>query len=207
MQHLDSNNILTDAQHGFRKRRSCTTQLLQVVEDLASSIDNKGQTDVIMLDLSKEFDKVPHHRLMYKVEFYGIRDSLHQWLADFLSNRTQQVVLDGSKSSSAPVLSGVPQGSVVGPLLFLLYMNDLPDYVTHGSSVRLFADDCALYHTIRSQEDADQLQQDLDALQRWEDDWAMAFHPSKCQVLHVTKKRNHLSHSYYIHGQQLETLP
>nr|XP_054765722.1 uncharacterized protein LOC129272629 [Lytechinus pictus] len=116
----------------------------------------------------------------------------------------QRVVIDGATSEPATVLSGVPQGSVVGPLLFLLYINDLPEYVTNGSSVRLFADDCALYHPIRSREDAEDLQHDLDALQQWERDWGMTFHPGKCQVLHITRKKNFPHNRYFIHGQGLE---
>nr|XP_054757211.1 cylicin-1-like [Lytechinus pictus] len=185
MKHLDLHHTLSDAQHGFRKRRSCVTQLVKFVDDLASTIDRRGQTDAILLDFSKAFDKVPHQRLLYKVGYYGIRDEVHLWLADFLSQRSQRVVIDGATSEPATVLSGVPQGSVVGPLLFLLYINDLPEYVTNGSSVRLFADDCALYHPISSREDAEDLQHDLDALQQWERDLGMTFHPGKCQVASI----------------------
>ena len=146
--HLALDSILADCQHGFRSQRSCETQLVQFVHDIISNLDgaaNRGhkQTDLIIMDFAKAFDKVPHRRLLHKLEYYGIRGSTHKWINSWLSGRTQQVVLDGQASDPVPVLSGVPQGSVLGPVLFLLFINDLPDNIR--SSVRLFADDCVLY--------------------------------------------------------------
>ena len=206
MRHLDMHKILHDAQHGFRKRRSCESQLILTVQDLAKNIDNRGQTDLILLDFSKAFDKVPHKRLLYKINYYGVRNSTLWWIGDFLGGRTQQVLLEGVTSSTAPVQSGVPQGSVLGPLLFLLFINDLPDAVSEGSAVRLFADDCALYRDIKSAADAIQLQEDLNNLQKWEADWLMEFHPKKCQVLNITNKRNVITHPYSIHGHTLDVV-
>ena len=204
MKHLEEHQILTDAQHGFRKHRSCETQLVITIQDIAKTVDDKGQTDVVLLDFSKAFDKVPHKRLMHKLHHYGIRGSVHKWISDFLHEREQHVVLDGGKSTKAPVQSGVPQGSVLGPTLFLLYINDLPNYLANNSSVRLFADDCVLYRTINDREDAKLLQEDLEALQEWEKDWLMEFHPQKCQILHITNKRQALRQPYNIHGHILE---
>ena len=117
-------------------------------------------------------------------------------------SRTQAVVLDAESSSDVPVISCVPQGSFLGPLLFLLYINDLPQ--TIQSEVRLFADDTAVYLSIGSSDDKDTLQADLDTLQEWERAWDMEFNPSKCQVLHITRSKQPLNTQYSLHGQVLE---
>jgi hypothetical protein len=140
------------------------------------------------------YDKVPPSRLLYKLD---------QWIADFLCDRTQLVLLDNTTSNRVPVQSGVPQGSVLGPLLFLLFINDLPERVSEGTQVRLFADDCALYRKITTPANCQILQRDLDSLQEWEKDWMMSFHPSKCQVLNVTRRRTKIVSPYTIHGHTL----
>ena len=154
--HLALDSILADCQHGFRSQRSCETQLVQFVHDIISNLDgavNRGhkQTDLIIMDFAKAFDKVPHRRLLHKLDYYGIRGSTHKWINSCLSGRTQQIVLDGQASDPVPVLSGVPQGSVLGPVLFLIFINDLPDNIR--SSFRLFADYCVLYRNIHSLQD------------------------------------------------------
>ena len=125
-------------------------------------------------------------------------------IRSFLDNRSQRVVLDGTMSNTSKVTSGVPQGTVLGPLLFLIYINDLPEVVT--SKARLFADDCLLYRTISSEQDAVQLQEDLDTLQQWEDKWLMQFNPEKCEVLRITNKRKPHISTYSIHGKPLESV-
>ena len=202
MRHLDKNDILTDAQHGFRKRRSCETQLLLSSNDFLKSLDSNTQTDAILLDFAKAFDKVAHQRLLLKLQAIGIDGFTLRWIRSFLSQRDQTVVLEGSSSDTKPVTSGVPQGTVLGPLLFLVYINDLPQCVT-SSHTRLFADDCLIYKEIRSQADADKLQVDLDALQEWEQQWMMSFHPQKCQLLRITRKKSPVKASYVIHGHTL----
>ena len=139
------------------------------------------------MDFAKAFDKVPHKRLLYKLDYYGIRGSTHKWITSWLSERFQNVVLDGQNnymegsgcaSDPVPVLPGVPQGSVLGPFLFLIFINDLPENIR--SSVRLFADDCVLYRNIESLMDCQILQDDLNSLAQWETDWQMKFNVAKC---------------------------
>ena len=203
MRHLDLNNILDNAQHGFRKRRSCESQLLLSANDFLKSLDGSTQTDAILLDFAKAFDKVAHKRLLLKLEAIGITGNTLGWIESFLSHREQTVILEGKSSDTNPVTSGVPQGTVLGPLLFLVYINDMPRCV-HSSNTRLFADDCLIYKEIRTHQDAADLQSDLDALQRWEKQWLMSFHPQKCQLLRITRKRSPVETEYSIHDHILE---
>ena len=203
--HLEKNNLLYDLQHGFRHSRSCETQLLSFIQELASNSDNNTQTDLVIMDFAKAFDKVPHQRLLYKLHFYGIQNETLNWISAFLSNRTQTVVLDGESSDVAPVTSGVPQGTVLGPVLFLVYINDLPEYLK-TSKLRLFADDSIIYKSIKSKEDCDSLQEDLDAAAKWEEDWLMAFHPDKCTVLTASNKKNTIKKDYILHSHTLESV-
>ena len=163
--HLSSNNILINEQHGFRRRFSCETQLISGIHDWAKLINTCSQTDVILLDFSKAFDSVPHQRLLMKLDYYGIRGNMSMWIKAFLSNRSQSVSVNGIQSSSKPVLSGVPQGSVLGPVLFLLYINYISSSVK--SRLRLFADNCILYSEIREVQDCWALQDDLEQLSLW----------------------------------------
>lgn len=204
MDHYDSNHILADQQHGFRARRSCESQLLITVDEVAKSLAHGEQVDIVLLDFSKAFDKVPHQRLLHKLHFYGIRGNTWNWIKDFLAKRTQQVNLEGQSSTRADVISGVPQGTVMGPLLFLTYINDLPEHTS--SDARLFADDCLLYRKINSRADAEQLQKDLKSLEKWEREWQMEFHPQKCTVIHVSRKQRPITNNYLLHGHTLESV-
>ena len=201
MKFCESHNILSDKQHGFRKKRSCESQLILTIQDLAAGLNSKSQIDAILVDFSKAFDKVPHERLAAKLHHYGIRGNTLAWIKSFLANRDRQVILDGAKSSSAPVSSGVPQGTVIGPLLFLVYINDLLSNV--NTTGRLFADDCLLYRTIKTTDDAVSLQNNIDTLQQWEKDWLMSFNPDKCEVIRITKRKKIIDAKYTIHGQVL----
>ena len=187
MKHLDRNQILYDLQHGFPAKRSCETQLTMLIEELHQNLQDGKQTDIILLDFSKAFDKVSHKKLIYKLHGYGIRGKTLRWIKSFLNGRSQSVVLEGDCSEEVPVTSGVPQGSVLGPILFLEYINDLPEKVK--SQVRLFADDTAAYLAINSLADSRHLQDDLDILQVCEVNWNMEFNPGKCQVIRVTRSR------------------
>ena len=177
----------------FGKKRSCETQLIEFVHNIVLNMQESIQNDVVLMDFAKSFDKVAHNRLLYKLSSYGVKGNTFGWIGSFLSGRSQKVVLEG-KSFSVPVLSGIPQGSVLGPVLFLIYINDLPEYVSN-STVRLFADDTLLYLTIHNSSNCDKLQEDLNNLERWESDWQMSFHPQKCEVIHITTKKTPVLHS------------
>ena len=199
--HYERHNILTNHQHGFRAKHSCVSQLITTVHDLLTNHDESVQTDIIVLDFSKAFDKVPHRRLLHKLENYGVRGTTLRWISSFLSGRSQRVVVDGAESQWGSVDSGVPQGSVLGPLLFLTHINDLPEVVQ--SNCRLFADDCLLYRAIKSREDQLKLQQDLDRLQAWAREWGMQFNASKCEVLRSSTSRTPKQCFYTIDNQVL----
>ena len=188
--HLERHNILTDRNHGFRSGYSCETQLITTLHDLFDSYDARKQTDVVILDFSKAFDTVPHNKLLHKLDHYGIRGPIHKWLTNFLTKRKMRVVLEGEASGKATVDSGVPQGTVLGPLFFLCHINDLPEAVK--SKVRLFADDCLLYRKINTPQDHITLQEDLRHLEDWAKKWGMHFNAQKCYILSSKSKSTHM---------------
>ena len=196
-------NKLHNMQHGFIKGKSTCTQLLKFINDVGKSLDSTGQTDILYLDFAKAFDTVPHNLLLYKLRrFYGFGGLLLKWFSSYLSNRYQCVVLPGGQSSWLPVTSGVPQGSILGPLLFLLYINDLPTHVTH-SQIVLFADDTKIYMPINNISDCVKLQEDLNSLMSWSIKWKMLFNISKCKVLTVTQRKNPVIFDYCMDSTHL----
>ena len=183
MKHFEKNKILTNLNHGFRSGYSCESQLLTTAQDLLTSFDKNKQVDIAILDFSKAFDTVPHKKLLHKLHHFGIQGPLHSWLTSFLTRRSMQVVLKGYSSKPTSVDSGVPQGTVLGPLLFLCHIIDLPKAVY--SQVQLFADDCLLYREINDFKDHLTLQKDLRELEKWADMWGMRFNASKCNILSI----------------------
>ena len=165
--------------------RSTTTQLLNYLDKCVEMLANGNVIDAIYFDFAKAFDTVPHRRLLKKLKGYGIDGKILEWIKSFLQNRTQSVKVNGIFSNVASVKSGVPQGSVLGPILFILYINDLPDVIQ--SDVLLFADDTKIFRSIRSAKDAKLLQSDIDALSRWSQDWLINFNLEKCHVLMMGK--------------------
>ena len=149
LEHLTRNKILRDEQHGFREGRSCLSNLLELMEDWTKIIDEGDGIDVAYLDFRKAFDLVSHKHLIYKMSKYGVKDQVLRWVEAFLQNRTQRVVVCGEKSEELCVTSGVPQGSVLGPILFLIFINDLPLGII--SPVSLFADDSKVFSRITSE--------------------------------------------------------
>ena len=170
--------------------------------DLLSSFNSKSQIDVALLDFSKALDTVRHAGLLGKLEHYGIDSKILIWITNFLNNRKQRVVVDGSFSNYVDVESGVPQGTVLGPLLFLLHINYLPSCV--NSKVRLFADHCLLYREIKNNQDQIDMQRDLDALMDWRSTWGMKFNAKKCNIMRVSRSRKPLQHFYNLGNEILQ---
>ena len=135
---------------------------------------------MLILDFSKAFDTVPHQRLLYKMSHYGITSNTLQWVSAWLTKRQQRVCVDGESSRNNPVRSGVPQGTDLGPLCFLIYINDMGNSISRKTTLRLFADDSLLYRSIKTIDDRKQLQEDLTTLTKWAETWQMTFHPAKC---------------------------
>ena len=202
LSHFEGNNVLTNLNHGFRTGFSCETQLAITIDQLSRNFDQNLQTDIIILDFSKAFDTVPHDKLLHKLENYGIRGPLLSWIRSFLCTRLMSVVVEGETSRETTVDSGVPQGTVLGPILFLCHINDLPESVS--SQVRLFADDCLLYRPIRSLKDQITLQKDLLHLETWASNWGMRFNAKKCYLLSM---KNRLSHFYTLNNHILQSVP
>ena len=207
LEHLNSNNILSDKQHGFRQRRSCLTNLLETFDSWTRILENDNGIDVAYLDFRKAFDLVSHQHLLHKMANYGIRGQTLNWIKAFLLNRTQRVVVRGAVSKHFDVTSGVPQGSVLGPVLFLIFINDLPLEVI--SPLSLFADDSKIFTTI-VKDDGNQndgtigceaLQKDLDNTKKWADRWKMEFNVDKCKIMHLG--RVNPRHVYSMDGVEL----
>ena len=180
--HMNINKLYTECQHGFRKHRSCVTQLLEVMEDFTLMLDNRETIDVVYLDYKKAFDSVPHERLLTKLGAYGVTGSILKWIRSFLESRLQRVRVGRSISDPTAVLSGIPQGSILGPILFTIFINDLPELTK--STCKIFADDTKLYESAAN---SATIQEDLYRLQEWCDTWNLYFNTSKCKVLHIGK--------------------
>ena len=191
-------------QHGFMKHKSCTTQLLKVYNFIGSILDKGGQIDILFLDFSKAFDSVSHQLLLYKLRhFYSIEGNTLKWIEDYLSDRTQRVLVEGATSDFKNVTSGVPQGSILGPLLFLLYINDMASVGT-ACTLALFADDSKCFKSIVNLNDCYTLQNDLDKLYNWSRTWKMDFNPTKCKVLSIHRSRNPIIFYYRMNDVVLE---
>ena len=202
MKHLDRLDILDKQQNGFRQKHSCESQLINTIEQISCSVDKKRQVDYLVLDFAKAFDTVPHQRLLYKLHFYGIRNNTLLWIQNWLTARTQRVVVDGNSSDKVKVNSGVPQGTVLGPLMFLIYINDVNEQIS--SEVKLFADDCLLFREIANKNDNAILQKDLNTLVKWSDTWQMSFNIVKCSVLTMSRTEEPNKYKYSMKGSQLE---
>ncbi len=183
---LKSESLLHSSQHGFISGKSCATNLLESLDIITDALDLNLNVVMILLDFAKAFDKVNHSKLIHKLKYFGFDEQICNWIGSFLTNRRQRVVIGETRSRWHQVLSGVSQGSVLGPLLFLLYINDMPSLVSHY--IKLFADDTKLLGVIKSQSDIDRLQNDLNKLVAWSHKWDMCFNEEKCKVLFFEKR-------------------
>lgn len=202
MNFLDSNQFFHSSQHGFRRNFSCETQLALFLHDLHTYLDSNCQTDAIFLDFAKAFDKVPHRRLLLKLSRLGLDPDVLKWIQEFLTNRSQSVLVNNQSSNCLPVSSGVPQGSVLGPLLFLIYINDLPLHVT--CQIRMFADDCVIYQPVTNISDQINLQENLNRIQEWCDHWLMSLNPNKCKLMSFHRRTNPFLFPYSIANTPVE---
>ena len=192
-----SDNI-SDQQHGFVKNKSCLTNLLETMNCIINILESEAPVDLIYLDFSKAFDRVPHFRLLSKLENLGIKGKLLNVIKDFLTNRKFRVSVEGKFSTFKAILSGIPQGSVLGPLLFLVYVNDLPSYMK--SFIKLFADDVKI---IANVQDRSVVDKDLKGLELWGSTWLLDFNYDKCKVLHTDIITNNF-YDYTLNGNYLK---
>ena len=183
------------------RSRSCSSQLLSVLlvlHSIGEALDKNKQTDILYLDFAKAFDTVDHATLIEKLKWYGVTGQLLDWFSDYLMDRSQRVVIDGEASVRLPVTSSVPQGSLVGPLLFVIFINDLPDAIHEHTSTALYADDTKLHRTILAAKDCNILQQDLTSLNTWSHESNLTFNASKCKVFTVTRRKSPVIHEYHL---------
>ena len=204
VQHMIRNKLFSKSQYGFISKRSAALQLLNILALWCNILDQDGIIDDINMDFQKAFDSVPHRRLLGKLESYGIQGDTLGWITSFLTGRKQKVVINGHCSEWTDVKSGVPQGSVIAALLFVIYINDLPENVK--SHLYLFADDCKFFRQIITSEDTSIMQEDLNTLLKWSKIWLLKFHPGKCVTLRLSLKNQNNKHTYYLGENELENV-
>ena len=206
LKYMKENKLISRKQFGFLKGRSTVLQLLKVLDRWTEILDRGGCVDVIYCDFKKAFDTVPHRRLMSVLEYYGVTGPTLSWIRGFLSDRRQRVLVNGKDSEWHSVISGIPQGSVLGPVLFVVYINTMVEKDTK-SEIFLFADDAKVFNAISQEPDTNSLQKDLDDMVDWTDDSRLQFHPGKCKSMRISGGRTELpeiNHDYYMKGQLLE---
>ena len=193
--HLLNNDILSNVQYGFVSGRNTISQLLTTLNDWMFDLDNDRSVDAAYMDFRKAFDTVPHQRLIKKLQSYKIGGPILNWIISFLTNRSQFVKINNSVSDNLNVTSGVPQGSVLGPTLFIYFINDLPN-VVKDNNVKIFADDTKVYKSINDTSDNICLQSAIDEMFLWTQNWLLKFNKDKCKILHLGRNNPH--HKYSI---------
>ena len=200
--YFQKNNLFSSRQFGFISGRSTVLQLLRVLDEWTTALDEGHCVDVVYCDFMKAFDKVSHTRVIDKLQYYGIRNPVLGWIKSFLRNRHQRVIINGETSDWKEVLSGVPQGSVLGPILFVIYINTLPEVAT-DSQIYLFADDTKIFKTIKINEDCEKLQQDINKMYNWTHESLLRFHPDKCGYMRIGKSPRTEDYVYTM-GQDID---
>ena len=198
--HLEENGLITDEQHGFRTGRSPMTNIVEFKNETTKWLDQGKPYDVLYLDFAKAFDKVPHDKLMVKLEAIGVKGNLLRWLNDWLRGRRQRVKVETAFSEWVEVLSSVVQGSVLGGTLFDIYINDIGKKII-DALILLFADDTKVAKVIQNEEDRDRMQEIIDKLQQWAQIWGMAFNAKKCKIMHIGF--NNPRYTYTMNGEQI----
>ncbi len=198
--YLITNNLLTEYQSGFRRGDSTTNQLVYIYNDICKALDDGKEIRVVFCDISKAFDRVWHRGLLTKLSSIGIDGALHKWFSSYLSSRQQRVVIHNSHSNWKKINAGVPQGSILGPLLFLIYINDIVNEI--NSNIRLFADDTSLYFIVDEPNIASRiLNDDLDKIHNWSENWLVNFNPNKTETMLISRKQNRRIHPpLYMNG-------
>lgn len=202
IEHLTNTNLLSKEQHGFLPGKSCATNLIESMEYITSEFDKKRPVDILYCDFSKAFDKVPHKRLLVKMASLGISPKVRLWTKEFLRDRTMQVVVNGCSSSTCQVISGIPQGSVLGPTLFIVYVNDLPKGLQTFSN--MLADDLKAMRGIANLRDNVKLQEDITCISNWCTVWMMPPNPTKCKILHTGAANPHHTYNITVDGVNFE---
>ena len=201
MEHLLHNNLIKESQHGFMPGKSCSTNLITFMDKMTEIVDRGKAADIFYLDFAKAFDKVSHQKLVQKLFNKGIQGNALRWIENWLTGRTQSVKVGSETSDPCAVESGVPQGSVLGPPLFTIFIDDVDDYTPQIDMLAKFADDTKGLKVIESAADRDKLQSTLDNLTKWAEDWSMKFNVAKCKIMHVG--RNNPGYEYKMAGIKL----
>ena len=184
-----SNDLINESQHRFMPGKSCSTNLVIFLDKLTEIVDRGKQADIFYLDFAKAFDKVPKARLLQKLRTKGIRGNILNWIENWLTERTQSVRVGNASSSNSDVKSGVPQGSVLGPPLFTIFIDDIDDSAKLIDALMKFADDTKGLQEIGGEDDRIKLQTTLDRLVEWAEEWGMKFNIEKCKIMHVGKNK------------------